>query len=70
MMSNEGKDLSAGCLDPGYPLRGKMRQAEFVLPKGTKLEGVILKAELEVKGVRHPVMGLSSEGQMSREHRP
>jgi hypothetical protein len=26
-----------------------------VLPKGTKWEGLKLKAELEVKGVRHPV---------------
>jgi hypothetical protein len=55
VLSNEGKVLMSGCLDPGYPLPGKTRQAQFVLPKGTKWEGLKLKAELEVKGVRHPV---------------
>jgi hypothetical protein len=55
VLSNEGKVLTSGCLDAGYPLPRKMRQAQFVLPKGTKWEGLKLKAELEVKGVRHPV---------------
>jgi hypothetical protein len=55
VLSNEGNVLTSGCLDAGYPLPGKMRQAQFVLPKGTKWEGLKLKAELEVKGVRHPV---------------
>jgi hypothetical protein len=44
-----------GGLDPGYPLPGKIRQAQFLLPKGTKWEGLKLKAELDVKGVRYPV---------------
>jgi len=55
VLSSDGKVLMTGCLDPGYPLPGKMRQAQFVLPKGTKWEGLKLKAELEVKGVRHLV---------------
>ena len=29
--SEDGKVLKSGCLDPGYPLPGKLRQAQFVL---------------------------------------
>jgi hypothetical protein len=50
-----GRVLSAGSLDPGYPLPGKIRQARFPLPPGTDWKGLRLHAELEVKGVRHPV---------------
>ncbi len=51
----DGKVYAAGSLDAGYPLPGKIRQAQLVLPNGTKWEGLRLKAELEVKGVRHPI---------------
>ena len=44
-----------GSLDPGYPLPGKVRQALFVLPKGTNWEDLEVSAELEVKGVRRPI---------------
>ena len=44
-----------GSLDPGYPLPGKVRQARFVLPSGADWKGLKLRAELEVKGGRHPV---------------
>jgi len=47
--------LRSGCLDPGYPLPGKIRQAQLVLPKGTKWAGLRLKAEIEVKGMRYPL---------------
>lgn len=50
-----GNTLESGCLDPGYPLPGKIRQAQFVLPRGTKWQGLRLRAELEVKGMRYPV---------------
>jgi hypothetical protein len=53
--NESGKVLNSGCLDPGYPLPGKLRQAQFVLPQGTKFEGLKLRAEIEVKGMRHPV---------------
>lgn len=53
--SPDGKVLQSGCLDPGYPLPGKIRQALLVLPKGTKWQGLRLKAEIEVKGMRYPV---------------
>ena len=51
----DGKVLKTGCLDPGYPLPGKLRQAQFVLPQGTKFVGLKLRAEIEVKGMRYPV---------------
>jgi hypothetical protein len=53
--SAEGKPLASGCLDAGYPLPGKLRQAQFVLPQGTKFPGLRLRAEIEVKGMRYPV---------------
>ncbi|MGH9502136.1 MAG: hypothetical protein ACRD20_04725 [Terriglobales bacterium] len=58
--SEDGKVLKSGCLDPGYPLPGKLRQAQFVLPKfpqpqGTRFAGLKLRAEIEVKGMRYPV---------------
>jgi hypothetical protein len=51
----DGQVLASGCLDAGYPLPGKLRQAQFVLPPGTKFAGLKLKAEIEVKGMRYPV---------------
>jgi hypothetical protein len=53
--SEDGKAFKSGCLDAGYPLPGKIRQAQFVLPQGTKWQRLKLKAELEVKGMRYPV---------------
>ncbi len=53
--SQDGKTLKSGCLDAGYPLPGKIRQAQFLLPLGTKWQGLKLKAEIEVKGMRYPV---------------
>jgi hypothetical protein len=50
-----GESVASGCLDAGYPLPGKIRQAQFVLPRGIAWEGLRLRAELEVKGSRHPV---------------
>lgn len=55
VLSQDGKVYAAGSLDAGYPLPGKVRQAKFALPKGTNWKGLRLKAELEVKGQRHPV---------------
>lgn len=51
----QGQILDGGSLDAGYPLPGKVRQAMFTLPKGTKLEGLRMYAEIEVKGLRHKV---------------
>ena len=47
--SEDGKILTSGCLDPGYPLPGKLRQVQFVLLKETRFAGLKLRAGLEVK---------------------
>jgi hypothetical protein len=52
VQSPSGQELSAGYLDPGYPLPGRVRQALFPLPKGTAWQGLRLKAEIEVKRQR------------------
>ena len=53
--SQDGKVLKSGCLDAGYPLPGKIRQAQLVLPNTTDWKGLKLRAEIEVKGMRYPV---------------
>jgi hypothetical protein len=53
--SADGKVLKSGCLDAGYPLPGKIRQAQFVLPNVSDWKGLKLRAEIEVKGMRYPV---------------
>ena len=53
--SEDGTVKVGGGLDPGYPVPGKVRQAQFVLAKGTRWEGLRLRGELEVKGVRYPL---------------
>jgi hypothetical protein len=55
VLDKAGRALAAGCLDAGHPLPGKVRQAQFPLPRGTDWKGLRLKAEIEVKGQRHPV---------------
>jgi hypothetical protein len=53
--SQDGRVLKNGCLDAGYPLPGKIRQAQFVLPNVIDWKGLKLRAEIEVKGMRYPV---------------
>ena len=55
LRSDDGRIDVAGSLDPGYPLPGRIRQAQLPLPPGTDWRGLRLRAELEVKGVRYPV---------------
>jgi len=68
--SDDGKVNVGGSLDPGYPLPGKIRQAQFVLPGGTDWKGLKLSAEIEVKGIRHQVrwachQKLNSDGSLT-----
>ena len=51
----DGTVLAEGGIDAGYPVPGKIRQAQLVLPAGTRWEGLRLKAAIQVKGVRIPV---------------
>lgn len=55
-LKNKESSLNiGGSLDPGYPLPGKVRQAQITLPKNTVWEGLKLSAEIEVKNKRYPV---------------
>ena len=51
----DGKSVASGSLDPGYPLPGKIRQAQLILPAGIAWQVLRLRAELQVKGSRHSV---------------
>ncbi len=53
--SEDKKINVSGCVDAGYPKPHGIHQAMLMLPAGAKWEGLRLKAELEVKGMRHPV---------------
>jgi len=55
VFSDDGKVNGTGCVDAGYPKPTGVRQAMLLLPPGTEWQGLKLKAELEVKGVRHSV---------------
>ncbi|MFZ0760094.1 MAG: hypothetical protein WAM69_09110, partial [Candidatus Sulfotelmatobacter sp.] len=53
--SVDGKVKVGGNLDAGEPRAGQIRQASIILPKGMDGEQIVLRAELEVKGMRRPV---------------
>ena len=55
VLSEDNKINVSGCIDPGYPKLVGVHQAMLILPAGIQWEGLRLKAELEVKGARHPV---------------
>jgi hypothetical protein len=68
--SDNGDVKVGGSLDAGYPLPGKIRQAQFVLPRGVDWKGLKLRAEIEVRGARHPVkwacqQRLNSDGSLT-----
>src|SRR5262249_55120301 len=48
-----GNVLVSGCVDPGCPVPGKVRQARLPLPAGTPWEGLRLGAELHGQGLRY-----------------
>jgi hypothetical protein len=62
--SEDHKINASGCVDPGYPKPTGVHQVMLMLPAGVQWEGLRLKVELEVKGVRHPVRWVSPEGQL------
>jgi hypothetical protein len=53
--SEDNKVRVSGCVDAGYPKPIGIHQAMLMLPAGVDWKGLRLKAEVEVKGVRHPV---------------
>ena len=71
--SEDGKINASGCIDPGYPKPTGIHQAMVMLPAGARWEGLRLKAELEVKGVRYPVrwacrQKVNSDGSLTLRH--
>jgi hypothetical protein len=55
VFSEDKKVNVSGCVDAGYPKPTGVHQAMLTLPAGTQPAGLRLKAEIEVKGVRHPI---------------
>ena len=53
--SPDGKVRIGGNLDAGCPHAGKVRQASLILPAGMDGQVVVLRAEIEIQGVRYPV---------------
>jgi hypothetical protein len=53
--SPDGTIKVGGNLDPGEPRPGRIRQASLLLPNGMDGQQIIVRAELEVKGVRRPL---------------
>jgi len=56
VLDTNGNLVIGGCLDGRISLAGKgFVRPQFPLPKETAWKGLRLKAEIEVKGQRHPV---------------
>jgi len=55
LLNEHDQVVASGCLDAGYPLPRKVRQAQLVLPRGVAWQGLRLKAELQVKSQQYPV---------------
>lgn len=55
VFNDNGSVNVRGGLDAGYPKPNGVRQAMFMLPKGTDWKGLKVKAEIEVKGELYPV---------------
>jgi hypothetical protein len=53
--TRDGRVLAAGGLDAGHPFAGRLRLGSFLLPPGLDGSEVLLRVEIEVKGVRRPV---------------
>jgi hypothetical protein len=75
LLDMHGQAIAFGSLDPGYPIPHKVRQARFILPPGLGWEGLQLKAELEVKGVTHPVRwacreSVNADGSLTLKRNP
>jgi hypothetical protein len=73
IVGEDNKIRVSGCLDAGYPKPVGVHQAMLMLPTGAKWEGLRLKAELEIKGVRYPVrwacrQKLNSDGSLTLRH--
>ena len=73
IVGEDNKIRVSGCVDPGYPKPTGVHQAMLMLPAGAKWEGLRLKAELELKGVRYPIrwacrQKLNPDGSLTLRH--
>jgi hypothetical protein len=73
VFSEDKKVRVSGCLDAGYPKPTGVHQAMLMLPAGLPWEGLRLKAELEVKGVLHPLrwacrQKVNADGSLTLRH--
>lgn len=71
--SPDGTLKIGGSLDRGHPLPGRLRHASFLLPEGHDGEGLLMRAEIETKGVTRPVEWacrepLDDEGRLILRH--
>jgi hypothetical protein len=64
VFTDDGSVNVGGCLDAGFPHPKGIREAMITLPKGVSANSgrLKLKAEIEVKGVRHPVPIAAAHG--------
>jgi len=73
VFSEDKKIDVSGCVDPGYPKPIGVHQVMLMLPAGAQWEGLRLKGELEVKGMRYPVrwacrQKVNSDGSLALRH--
>ncbi len=73
VFSEDNKLRVSGCVDAGYPKPTGVHQAMLMLPAGVPWDGLRLKAELEVKGVRYPVrwacrQKVNADGSLTLRH--
>jgi hypothetical protein len=55
LKDEKGVTLASGCVDPGFPKPTGIRQAMLTWSGDREWIGLLLVAELEVKGVRYPL---------------
>jgi hypothetical protein len=55
LLDKNGAVKASGSVDPGYPKPSGIRQALLLWPGKEDWQGLRLKAEIEVKGLRYPV---------------
>ncbi len=55
LRSEQGETVAQGMVDPGYPIPGKVCQVAMTFATDIRWKGLTLSAEIEIKGVRHPI---------------